>query len=77
MNKTQKPRKQVKIYKDLDFNSLEEYYQYIINSLINGNFSQVKNLYKALNKENKKLFYFWCYNNDWIKTHYEIIQYVD
>lgn len=77
MNKTQKPRKQVKIYKDYDFNSLEEYYNYIIDSLINGNFSQVKNLYNKLNKENKKEFYSYCYNNDLMNTHYKIIQYCD
>lgn len=63
MNTNIKPRKQIKIYKDLDFNSLEEYFNYIIDSLHNGQPAQVYNLHSKLNKYNKRQFMKYCMDN--------------
>lgn len=49
--------KQIKsILKEYDFNYIEEYYQYIVDSYINGNFEQSKRLYKGMKKEDQKEF---------------------
>lgn len=42
--------------KEYEFNTIEDYFNYIVESKINGNFSQVKNLLKELDKEQKKYF---------------------
>lgn len=39
--------------KELDFSTSSEYYQYITDSFINGNRSQVKALFNAMANENK------------------------
>ena len=41
--------------KDYEFRTIESYFDYIIDSRINGNFSQVKSLFNKLNKQQKKL----------------------
>ena len=46
--------------KGLEFSSLDEYFEYIIVSTINGNNSQVKNLINKLSKEQKKTFIYFC-----------------
>lgn len=43
-----------KLAKDLDFTAPYEYYEYMVESYINGNFSQCKHLFQALTKEDKK-----------------------
>lgn len=73
MNKPAK--KQVKIYKDLDFNSLDEYFEYIIESYHNGQHDQAVDLYDKLNKVNKKDFYFYCKANQSINV-FEYVQYL-
>ena len=42
--------------KNLEFKDKDEYFNYVVESLINGNFSQVKDLIKKMDKENKKEF---------------------
>jgi len=42
--------------KDYKFMSIEAYFDYIIDSQINGNHSQVKDLFKKLGKNQKRLF---------------------
>ena len=40
--------------KKLDFTSEWEYYNYCLDSYINGNFSQCKDLFKAMNTKDRK-----------------------
>lgn len=42
--------------KEYDFTSSEEYYAYIVISLINGQRQQVKNLFNQLNNSDKEYF---------------------
>jgi hypothetical protein len=42
-----------KTLKNFEFKEIEEYYSYIIESYINGNFKQVQELFKRLNKSQK------------------------
>ncbi len=49
--------------KDLDFNTIEEYFDYIVESKINGNHSQVERLITALSKQQKKDFLRNLFNN--------------
>ena len=41
--------------KSYEFNSMNDYYQYIIDSFINGQHKQVKNLYSHLSHKQKNL----------------------
>ncbi len=41
----------------LDFNTIEEYFQYIIDSIINGQKNQAIILFEDLSKEQKMSFY--------------------
>lgn len=54
-------KKLITLAKELDFNTSIEYFDYCIDSHINGNLGQCKNLFKAMKKEDKK----------------ELIQYID
>lgn len=45
-----------KTIKAYDFKTIEEYFDYIIESKINGQHAQVKSLITALSKEQKKEF---------------------
>ena len=51
-----------KTLKDYDFKTIESYFNYIEESLINGNFSQVKDLFNKLSIFQRKLClnYFNC-----------------
>lgn len=49
--------------KNLDFNTIGEYFDYIIDSKTNGNHSQVERLIKALSKQQKKDFMEMIMNN--------------
>ena len=51
-----------KTLKDYDFRQIENYFDYIQESIINGNFSQVKDLFNELSKSQRKLClrYFNC-----------------
>ena len=51
-----------KTLKEYGFNRIENYFDYIEDSIINGNFSQVKDLFKKLSKSQQKLClrYFNC-----------------
>ena len=46
----------IKLAKELDFNNEMEYFDYCIDSHINGDFTQCKDLFKAMKKEDRKLF---------------------
>jgi len=46
-----------KTLKDYEFKTIEEYFDYIIDSQINGNHNQVKELFKKLDNSQKKTFF--------------------
>jgi hypothetical protein len=48
-----------KTLKDYGYSHIEDYFNYIIESYINGNFSQVKDLFKKMNKEQREYFINW------------------
>lgn len=48
------------------FNSLEDYFNYIYESKINGHFKQVKDLIGRLSARQKALFNIWIYENAFI-----------
>lgn len=50
--------------KEYGFVSIENYFDYIIESQINGNHSQVKDLFKKLNADQKRLFMAYIQNHD-------------
>ena len=51
-----------KTLKEYEFKTIESYFDYIQESIINGNFSQVKDLFNKLSKSQQKLCfkYFNC-----------------
>ena len=53
-----------KLLKDYEFYSIEKYFDYIIDSQINGNHTQVKDLFKKLGKDQKRLFMAYIQNYD-------------
>jgi len=54
-------KKDLKMY---EFYSIENYFDYIIESQINGNSSQVKDLFKKLSGDQKRLFFAYIQNYD-------------
>lgn len=42
--------------KDYDFNTREEYFNYIVESLINGQRNQVRNLFNKMHKDDQQHF---------------------
>ncbi len=46
--------KLIKLAKKLDFETEEQYFDYCIDSHINGNFSQCERLFKDMTKQDKK-----------------------
>jgi len=46
-----------KTLKDYEFKTIEEYFDYIIDSQINGNHNQVRELFKKLDNNQKKTFF--------------------
>lgn len=52
-----------KIIKSYDFETIEDYFNYIIDSEINGNRSQVQSLIKALSNIQKANFLNWISDN--------------
>jgi len=44
------------LYKDYDFNNKNEFFNYIIESLINGNRSQVRELFNEMKPESQEEF---------------------
>jgi len=45
-----------RIVKAMDFDTTEEFYDYIVNSKVNGNTDQCCRLFKSMPKENRKDF---------------------
>lgn len=49
-------KKLLNLAKEMGFNSGIEYFDYLIDSHINGNFKQCKELFSEMGKEDKKAF---------------------
>jgi len=49
-------KKLITLAKELDFTTETEYFDYLIESYINGQFTQCRNLFNAMKKEDKKGF---------------------
>jgi ABC-type metal ion transport system substrate-binding protein len=60
----------LELAKELDFTTEQEYFEYIIDSEINGQRQQVKRLIKALKKDDIKTFIFWL--DDYDGADYEV-----
>ena len=52
-----------KTLKNYEFRAIENYFDYIEDSIINGNFSQVKDLFNKLSKSQKRLSLKYFVNN--------------
>lgn len=50
-----------KLLKDYEFNAVEDYYQYILDSFFNGQSNQVKDLFAAMPTKNKVYFVWWVH----------------
>jgi len=48
------------IFESYDFTTMEEFYNYIVESKINGNYSQVAKLIKEMSKKDTRSFIQWC-----------------
>ena len=59
-------KKQLKFY---EFKEISDYFNYIVESQVNGNLYQVKSLFKSLSKEQKNEFYIYLKDNE-IKFNY-------
>lgn len=53
-----------KCLKNYEFETIEDYYSYIVDSKINGNYAQTKELYKNLSVEQRRAFVNWLVYND-------------
>lgn len=62
-------KKLITLALELDFNSETEYFDYLIDSHINGNFSQCKRLFAEMRKEDKKRFIGYCDGGDLPKVY--------
>jgi hypothetical protein len=49
---------------DYEFETIGDYYEYIVESEINGNYSQMKDLYKSFSNNQKKDFLRWLVANE-------------
>jgi len=53
-----------KTLKMYEFDSITDYYEYIVESEMNGNYSQMKNLFSKLSKGQKASFLAWMRINE-------------
>ena len=62
-------KKLITLAKELDFLTESEYFDYLIDSHINGNFSQCKRLFAEMRKEDQKSFVQHCNGGDLPKVY--------
>ena len=55
-----------KTLKNYGWETIEDYFNYIVESQINGNFEQVKELFKKLSKKQREEFYIYLKDNELI-----------
>lgn len=53
-------KKLITLAKELDFNTEQAYFDYLIDSHINGNFSQCRNLFSEMRQSDQKSFLYYC-----------------
>ena len=53
------------------FNSITDYFNYIYESLLNGLYSQVKDLINRLSVRQQKEFHEWLFNHSYIKQEHK------
>jgi hypothetical protein len=63
--------------KGLDFNTIEEYFDYILDSKINGNRSQAISLFTKLSSKQKLTFYGYISNTYDANKLVEVLDYVN
>ena len=51
-----------KLIKDLEKENINDFYNYIVESKINGNYTQTKEFIKKLSKTQRKDFFIYCEN---------------
>lgn len=56
-------KKLITLAKELDFKTEHEYYDYMIETHINGQFTQCRNLFDAMKKEDQKSFLVYTRSN--------------
>ena len=62
----------------LDFKTIEEYFEYIVDSKINGNYNQANELFNDLSKTQKKDFIDWLQMMEYSSEDIiEILEYVN
>lgn len=55
--------------KEYDFESKEQYFEYIVDSLINGNRSQVRELFNQMHADDKEYFLInWLHGSSWCNS---------
>ena len=63
-----------KYIKDLEFENIEEFFNYVLESKINGNYTQTKEFIKKMNKEQYLYFLNWLSQFDFIEYEHEFIK---
>jgi|688.fasta_scaffold207512_1 hypothetical protein len=63
-----------KLIKSLDFQNITEYFDYIIDSIINDNKQQAKELFVKLSSKQKLKFFFFLSENNFSPKYYEILK---
>jgi nucleoid-associated protein YejK len=56
--------KMKKLVKGMEFTTESEYYEYCVDSYLNGNLSQCERLFKDMPRQNKDDFYKWMVVNE-------------
>lgn len=70
-------KKALTLAKELDFKTVEQYFEYCIESYINGNKEQCKKLFFDMKQEDKKLLLKYIIANynycDWYKFYFDLL----
>jgi len=61
-------KKTITLAKELEFNTENEYFDYMIDSHVNGNFTQCRNLFNAMKKEDRKIFIMYISDREELKA---------
>jgi len=63
-----------KTLKDYEFKTIEDYFNYICDSYLNGNFNQVRELFNKLNQQQKNKFFSYLHYVNFNKKFYEVLK---
>lgn len=59
-----KTKTTIKLAEDIDFSTVDQLFEYMVETYINGQFTPCKNLFFELTKECRKSFLIWCNVNE-------------